>query len=247
MKIKRLHVLLALLAVFVCAVPFHAKVKRSAVSVIQILKGRKTVAERLSEFRPVVHGRLSPTFAGVGIKYPPEKIILVGLKQEKLLEVWVSDGASGFKYLKTYPILAASGRIGPKLAEGDQQVPEGIYEIESLNPNSLFHLSLRVNYPNSFDREKGRVDRREELGSDIMIHGSSVSVGCLAIGNQAIEDLFILVAETGIENVKLLLSPVDFRRHDLSVELPDMPKWTSELYDVIRSEMTNLTDNSTRP
>jgi hypothetical protein len=244
MKIKRLHVLLALLAVFLCAIPFRAKIRGSVSSAIQILKGRKTVADRLKEFGTVVHSRLAPTFTEAGIKYPPKKIILVGLKQEKLLEIWASDGAGGFKYLKTYPILAASGTIGPKLAEGDQQVPEGIYEIESLNPNSAFHLSLRVKYPNSFDRVKARDDHREELGSDIMIHGSSVSAGCLAIGDQAIEELFVLAAETGIENIKLLLSPVDFRSRDLPAQLPDMPAWTSELYTNIRSELTNLTDNS---
>jgi len=244
MKIRRLHVLLALLVVFVCAIPFHAKIRGSVASVVQILKGRKTVADRLKEFGTVVHSRLAPTFTEVGIKYPPEKIILVGLKQEKLLEIWASDGTRGFKYLKTYPILAASGTIGPKLAEGDRQVPEGVYEIESLNPNSAFHLSLRVKYPNSFDREKARVDSRTELGSDIMIHGSSVSIGCLAIGDQAIEDLFVLAAETGIENIKLFLSPIDFRSRKLSVELPNTPAWTSELYTNIRSELTHLTDNS---
>lgn len=246
MKIKRLHVLLALLAIFVCVIPFRVKIRGSVSSVIHILKGRKTVADRLKEFGTVVHNRLAPTFTEVGIKYPPKKIILVGLKQERLLEIWVSDGTSGFKYLKTYPILAASGRIGPKLAGGDQQVPEGIYEIESLNPNSLFHLSLRVNYPNKFDREKARVDGRQELGSDIMIHGSSVSAGCLAIGDQAIEDLFVLATETGIENIKLLLSPIDFRNGNLSAQLPTMPAWTPELYTNIQNELTNLTDKRKR-
>jgi hypothetical protein len=247
MKVKRIHVLLALLAVFICAIPFLAKIRGSVASVVQILKGRKTVADRLKEFGTVVHSRLAPTFAEAGIKYPPKKIILVGLKQEKLLEIWVSDEASGFKFLKTYPILAASGVIGPKLVEGDLQVPEGIYEIESLNPNSAFHLSLRVKYPNSFDREKARGDHREELGSDIMIHGESVSAGCLAIGNEGIEDLFVLAAETGIEKIKLILSSVDFRSRNLPAQLPNMPAWTTELYTKIRSELTNLTDNSKRP
>jgi hypothetical protein len=60
--------------------------------------------------------------------------------------------------LKTYPILAGSGTLGPKLVEGDGQVPEGLYRVESLNPNSSFHLALRVNYPNEFDRAKGKLD-----------------------------------------------------------------------------------------
>ena len=79
-----------------------------------------------------------------------------------------------------------------------------------------------------------------------MIHGSSVSAGCLAMGDQGIEDLFVLATETGVENIKVLLSPVDFRSRDLPVQLPNMPAWTSELYANIRSELTNLTDNSKR-
>ena len=70
-----------------------------------------------------------------------------------------------------------------KLKEGDGQVPEGIYHIDSLNPNSMFHLSIRLDYPNSFDKQQGKIDGRKELGSDIMIHGNTCSSGCLAIGD----------------------------------------------------------------
>lgn len=239
-RIKRIHIFLALLGFVVCAIPFRTKIRSSAVSAIQILKGRRSVADRLREFGTTVHDRLAANFKEVGISYPAKRIILLGLKQERVLEVWISDGATGFGHLKTYPILAASGTIGPKLAEGDQQVPEGIYDIESLNPNSLYHLSLRVGYPNTFDRERARLDGRNDLGSDIMIHGKSVSIGCLAIGDQAVEDLFVLVAETGIENVRLVLSPIDFRSRDLPAALPNMPGWTPELYANIRNEMNNL-------
>ena len=69
-----------------------------------------------------------------------------------------------------YPILAASGVLGPKLREGDKQVPEGIYGAEALNPNSKFHLSIRLNYPNTFDRRMAQSDGRTQLGGDIMIH-----------------------------------------------------------------------------
>lgn len=89
-------------------------------------------------------------------------------------------------HIKSYPILAASGSIGPKLRESDMQVPEGVYQIESLNPNSQFHLSLRVNYPNEFDREQARIDGRAQLGGDIMIHGSQF---WLAVWQLAIKQL----------------------------------------------------------
>lgn len=240
MRIKRIHFFLALLVLVVCAIPFRATVRRIALSMVQIAKGRKTVADRLQEYGGAARSRLAPDFAKIGCNYPPQKIVLLGLKQEKLLEVWVSNGSGALKHLKTYPILAASGKAGPKLAEGDLQVPEGIYEIESLNPNSSFHLSLRVAYPNTFDREKGRLDGRVDLGSDIMIHGKAASIGCLAIGDPAIEELFVLVAETGVNNVKVILSPIDLRTRELPANEQTAIPWITELYADIKSEIRNL-------
>ncbi len=65
----------------------------------------------------------------------------------------------------------------PKFKEGDGQIPEGIYGIEYLNPNSKFHLSMKINYPNSFDKEMAKIDNRKNLGGDIMIHGSNKTIG----------------------------------------------------------------------
>jgi murein L,D-transpeptidase YafK len=140
--------------------------------------------------------------------------------------------------------LAASGTLGPKLREGDRQVPVGIYEIESLNPNSAYHVSLRLNYPNAFDRAQAAKDGRTNLGRDIMIHGKSVSVGCLALGDEAAEDVFTLVADAGIQNVKVICSPVDFRkRAGLPRDFQGVPgtfEWTLALYQHIYSEMLAL-------
>ncbi len=247
MRVKSLNVLLVFLAPAVCSIPFHAKIRSVTVSVIQILKGRRTVVERLAEFGDAVHNRLAAQFREVGMDYPPKKIIFVGLKKERVLEVWVSNGSARFQHLKSYPILGASGTLGPKLSKGDGQVPEGIYKIESLNPNSLYHLALRVNYPNSFDKAKGTLDGRAELGSDIMIHGKSASIGCLAMGDQAAEDLFVLAAEAGIENIAVILSPVDFRLRGLPADMPILPRWTSELYASIQQELVKLTKQPIAP
>jgi hypothetical protein len=241
MKVRRIHVLMVLLGLTVALIPFHAKVGSVPVSAIQILKGRKTVPERIAEIGGAVHKRLAPRFGEIEVAYPPKKVVLVGLKQERALEVWVADGDAKFQYLKTYPILGASGMLGPKLAEGDEQVPEGLYKIESLNPNSLYHLALRVGYPNSFDKAKGTQDGRANLGCDIMIHGKNVSIGCLAMGDEAAEDLFVLAAETGIENIAVILSPVDFRIRGLPPNMPATPAWTTELYAGIQRELMKLT------
>jgi murein L,D-transpeptidase YafK len=80
----------------------------------------------------------------------------------------------------------ASGKAGPKLREGDGQVPEGIYRIDGLNPNSSYHLSLKLNYPNDFDLEQARTEGRTELGGDIFIHGKAVSIGKTRAGRVGI-------------------------------------------------------------
>lgn len=83
--------------------------------------------------------------------------------------------------------------------------PEGVYVIEWLNPNSRYHLSMRVSYPNAWDRQEATRENRTQLGGDIMIHGSNASIGCLAMGDEAAEDLFILAARTGISHVDVIL------------------------------------------
>lgn len=111
-------------------------------------------------------------------------------KQESELELWVQPRRGGeFELFKTYPICAWSGRLGPKTREGDQQAPEGIYSIgrSQLNPNSQFHLSFNLGYPNAYERALGWT------GSALMVHGACVSIGCYAMTDPAIEEIYSLV------------------------------------------------------
>lgn len=167
---------------------------------------------------------------------PKEKqIFLLAFKKERLIEVWV-EMEDGERFKKTtYPFTAYSGKLGPKLREGDKQIPEGIYQIEYLNPNSKYHLSMKLNYPNAFDREKAIMENRLEPGSDIFIHGGAESVGCIAIGDEAIEQLYALVSELGKERVTVCIAPLDFRVSDLEkIIITDMPLWVNELYDSLK-------------
>lgn len=203
-----------------------------AAEFIQQKAGRKyTVDDRLTQYGAIVDTRLRPLFEAAGVPYPPPALSMVGLKREKRLELYAKrpDGETAF--ITSYPILAASGGPGPKMREGDYQVPEGLYRICALNPNSLYHLSLRVNYPNAEDQRRGAADGRTQLGSDIMIHGNRLSAGCLAMGDPAAEDLFILAARTGLENIDLLLTPIDMRRLNAPPRPPSgAPAWTPELW-----------------
>lgn len=197
-----------------------------------------TIAERLAQYGPAARARLRPHFEKQKVAYPPSQIAFIGLKQEKILEIYARNGTNDFKRIRSYPILAASGGAGPKLREGDRQVPEGIYGIESLNPNSRFHLSLRVDYPNAFDRERAAREGRSNLGGDIMIHGSNVSIGCLAMGDEAAEDLFVLAADTGLKNITVILAPVDLRdEHKTVPASSNLPAWTAGLYETLRARL----------
>lgn len=240
MKVKRIHVFLILLAMCACAVPFRAQLRRQVIAVIQMMNRQKTIADRVAQFGEAVRARLTPAFERIGVAYPPQRVTLIGLKAERRVEVWVSGHDGEWKHLKGYPILGMSGDLGPKLKEGDMQVPEGIYRVESLNPNSLYHLALRVNYPNEEDRRRGEEEGRSDLGSDIMIHGKNCSIGCLAMGDEGAEDLFVLAAETGIDSITVILSPVDFRVQGLPADMPPVPTWTAERYDAIQRELKSM-------
>jgi murein L,D-transpeptidase YafK len=109
-------------------------------------------------------------------------------KLESQLELWVEkDGR--FIHFATYPICLWSGRLGPKLKEGDQQAPEGFYTVgrEQLNPASRWHRAFNLGFPNLFDQEKGRT------GSFVMIHGGCSSIGCYAMTNRVVGELWRMV------------------------------------------------------
>jgi hypothetical protein len=198
----------------------------------------KTVEDRVQEFGEIVRERLAPQFAAAGVPYPPRRLTFIGLKKERLLQVYAAGDDDEFRYICTYPILAASGVLGPKLREGDRQVPEGIYRVPELNPNSKFHLSLRLNYPNEFDLARAAAEGRTEPGSDIMIHGDAVSIGCVAVGDPASEDLFVLAALTGLQNISVILSPVDFRTRELPPLPPKTPAWAGEIHELVKAELS---------
>jgi len=166
----------------------------------------RTHQDVLMSLGPKHRRALRDAAAARRIAYPPRRLTLVGLKHEKALEVWV-ERPGGWLRFRSYPVLAASGGPGPKRREGDFQVPEGLYRITAFNPNSRYHLSVRVDYPNADDRAAAHAEGRSLLGGDIFIHGRAVSIGCLAIGDDAIEELYVLLADVGLTNVRLILSP----------------------------------------
>lgn len=118
-----------------------------------------------------------------------DPVFLRAFKEEKQLEIWMRQRKTGgYELFRTWPIAAQSGKPGPKLAEGDGQVPEGFYSVppSAMKPDSKYHLAFNIGYPNAYDRHHGR------HGSLIMIHGNQVSIGCLAMTDAGIEQIYTL-------------------------------------------------------
>jgi murein L,D-transpeptidase YafK len=199
---------------------------------------QKSTAHRIAEFGDAARARLKPDFDRASVAYPPSTVTLLVLKASRSLTVHAGTSLDDIKPIKTCPVLGQSGKLGPKLREGDCQVPEGIYRIEGLNPNSKFYVSLRLNYPNDFDLRMATADGRTEPGSDIYIHGGTDSVGCLAMGDPVIEELFTLTVDVGLENVRVIIAPDDLRKRD--VRLEGAPSWIYGLYGQIRDALNTL-------
>ena len=131
-------------------------------------------------------------FKKQNLVWPPAEMYVRSFKYDRQLEVWVkNDPKEPFKLFKTYKVCMQSGTMGPKRIEGDYQVPEGFYYINEFNPNSAYHLSLGLNYPNSSDRI---LSDGQRPGNNIYIHGNCVSTGCIPISDVPMEEVFIIAS-----------------------------------------------------
>lgn len=194
-----------------------------------------TIENVVASYGYLAEVRMKPYFMRAEVSYPPKEIVLLATKEEKALELWARNDGD-FTFIRRYPISKASGGPGPKLREGDKQVPEGIYRITQLNPNSRFHLSMRLNYPNSYDLMRAAKEGRTNPGGDIYIHGKAQSTGCLAVGDIAVEELFVLVNTVGTEQASVVIAPHDPRRQPLNGFASNLPLWAVELYANISRE-----------
>ena len=135
---------------------------------------------------------LQKQFKKKGLQWPAKYMYIRSFKYDGQLEVWIkNDRKEAFTLFKTYKVCALAGSLGPKRMQGDYQVPEGFYYINELNPRSNYHLSLGINYPNASDRI---LSDSLQPGGDIYIHGSCVTVGCIPIKDDQIEEVYILAA-----------------------------------------------------
>ncbi len=118
-------------------------------------------------------------------------IMLRIFKEENVMEVWKKDHKQQFALLQSYEICKWSGKLGPKYQEGDRQAPEGFYHVTKglMNPNSSFHLSFNLGFPNTYDRANDRT------GSFLMVHGDCSSAGCYSMTDEFIEEIYAMARE----------------------------------------------------
>lgn len=154
---------------------------------------------------------LQKQFKEKKLTWPAKYIYIRSFKYDSQLEVWVKQEINEtFKLFKTYKVCALAGTLGPKRMEGDYQVPEGFYYINEFNPKSSYYLSLGINYPNESDKVLSDSLRP---GSAIYIHGSCVTVGCIPITDEQIDELYILAAHAknqGQDFIPVHIFPIRF-------------------------------------
>lgn len=154
---------------------------------------------------------LKKQFEAKGLQWPAQYIYIRSFKYDGQLEVWVkNERKEPFRLFKTYRVCAMAGTLGPKRMAGDYQVPEGFYYINEFNPNSNYHLALGLNYPNQSDRILSDSLRP---GGDIYIHGSCVTVGCIPLTDEYIDEVYILAAyakASGQDYIPVHIYPVRF-------------------------------------
>jgi hypothetical protein len=176
---------------------------------------------------------LIKAFQQAHVHYPPDSIALLAFKKERTMELWAKNQGHSWRYIHRYNLTAFSGHLGPKLRERDGQIPEGIYRLTTFNPFSNWHLSMMLDYPNAFDRQQALKEGRHQLGSNIFLHGKNKSVGCLAIGDTAIDQVFLLSRRVGLKHIKLIIAPNDLRRSKPATSYFAQPKWVPQLYQHI--------------
>ncbi|MCG2618051.1 L,D-transpeptidase family protein [Terrimonas sp. NA20] len=236
MKKLIIPVLVSLL--FILPAGAQTSVRNAALTSTSFIDYQKTFTRPDESFKRK-EDTLQKQFAAKKLKWPANYIYIRSFKYDSNMEVWVKDEMNEpFKLFKTYKVCALAGTLGPKRLEGDYQVPEGFYYINEFNPKSQYYLSLGINYPNVSDQILSDSLRP---GSAIYIHGSCVTVGCIPITDQQIDELYILAAHAknqGQDYIPVHIFPVRFNvqrsvnyLNNLSKDDPTLKRFANRMED----------------
>ncbi len=143
-------------------------------------------------------------------------------KQDSVMEVWLRKPSGQYAHFKTYDVCSWSGALGPKEKEGDKQAPEGFYVITrgQMNPNSKYHLSFNIGYPNAYD------SAHERTGKHLMVHGGCSSAGCYAVTNESVEEIYALARNAFLAGQRAFpVHAFPFRMTSQNVAIHKGGKW----------------------
>jgi len=208
-------------------------------SFIEIKKSSLKVSGLFAAAEDTVHKQ----FEAKGLEWPAKYVYIRSFKYDANLEIWVKNTAKEpYKLFKTYKICMQSGTVGPKRLQGDFQVPEGCYYINEFNPNSNYHLSLGLNYPNASDKILSDSDRP---GGDIYIHGSCVSIGCIPVTDQQIEEIYVIASyakNNGQDFIPVHVFPIRYNQKK-SMEYLQMAAKTNPSLEKFAMQLKPLYDH----
>ncbi|MFD1746476.1 L,D-transpeptidase family protein [Rhizobium helianthi] len=151
-------------------------------------------------------------------------IMIRVFKEEGKMEIWKAKADNRFDKIADYDICAWSGKLGPKVKEGDRQAPEGFYNLTPahLNPNSKYYLAINTGFPNRYDAANGRT------GSNLMIHGACSSSGCYSMTDEQILEIYAFARDAfkgGQSSIQLQAFPFRMTAENMARHR------TSEHYD----------------
>jgi murein L,D-transpeptidase YafK len=215
-----------LLTIIFCLLIHSGFSQGPSVSFVEYQRGWSRPADALKRKEDT----LQKQFKTKGLEWPARYVYIRSFKYDGQLEVWVkNERKEPYKLFKTYKVCALAGTLGPKRIAGDYQVPEGFYYINEFNPNSNYYLALGINYPNQSDRILSDSLRP---GGDIYIHGSCVTVGCIPVTNQQIDEIYILAAyakNAGEDYIPVHIFPIRYNNKRSVDYLANLTKNDSEL------------------
>ncbi len=200
----------------------------------------KLLDKRVKSLIPRVEKRLKKAFVQKNLSYPPYHVTVLYIKDQKKVYVYAGDSASDTRFVQQYEVLASIGSGLPKRTANDNQFPEGIYPLKDASvARDPKYISLRIDYPNEFDQAIAEREKIKILPTDIVIHGTSTTTRGLAIGNSAIEELFVLAANGVTKEYRFVFVPTDLREQRRE-KLVDSPPWLEELDRILLLEMMRL-------
>ncbi|MFK7947026.1 MAG: hypothetical protein AB8G11_05505 [Saprospiraceae bacterium] len=162
------------------------------------------------------------------ITHPIERTTLFVYKKEQLAEVWITDKGNQNHLMFSDSILLENSQNGTRLYDNETVIPEGIYQIKTVNSDEL---SFTINFPNTFDIEKQKADKRPELSSTITC---STAKNDLQLSKELMTEFLFFANESTVENTQILILPNDFRTEKFAQNCLTCPFWIEELYGSLR-------------